>query len=566
MGKPYTVIIPTFNNRRIKQGCLTAVLTALLPWRDVIEQVIVVDNASTDGGPGDLLASTRDLPVTLTSCPRENCRAATRNTGVRLARSPFVVFLDDDILLTDGILRTLVSELREDVFFTAARMRYLPLRTPPEDVLAAARTRRLASLVEQATPWPGAQVRPAAQTAASVYAHVTTFGVVPRELLQRVDGFDERMIGWGREDNELTSRLLEGATLRNLLHRTTVLHVDHYVSPYLLHECEGNTRLYQRSQAERRQPLDDNGLYRRLAAGLDIAPIPTLARKPPLEPVSLSAIRAMGLSSHAASRLVARIEAARRHAGASRVVTAIAAQPPGVPTPAAPQRLQLFMVCEESDPAFLEDHDPTDGSNLLFHFLPAGCLLQLARWPLYPPDVWLFEAGRWMHAAILLDSHGRLRQAREQLAAANAERTAYALTFMLGQLDQWAACASENGGQDNGLRLRAARCEQCVRLLADARFPRDDRDGLTPEDEQRPRSVVEIRQSVERLIADAFAAPPAELASVAILSPLNALGLLRLVEIAPPWRRLLDKHQLHGAAHRDRTPSARRAAGQPTGR
>ena len=48
--KPFSVIIPTFNDRTYKRFCLPTVLTAISASADVIEEVVVVDNGSTDGG------------------------------------------------------------------------------------------------------------------------------------------------------------------------------------------------------------------------------------------------------------------------------------------------------------------------------------------------------------------------------------------------------------------------------------------------------------------------------------------------------------------------------------
>jgi len=49
----------------------------------------------------------------------------------------------------------------------------------------------------------------------------------PREALQRINGFDENFEGWGREDSDLTARLLHAGLTRRNLRGQPVLHLWH---------------------------------------------------------------------------------------------------------------------------------------------------------------------------------------------------------------------------------------------------------------------------------------------------------------------------------------------------
>jgi GT2 family glycosyltransferase len=72
--------------------------------------VIVVDNGSDDGGPDAVEAACPHVTVVRLG---ENRGAAARNVGVRLARTPFVAFADDDSYWTPGSLATAARLLRD---------------------------------------------------------------------------------------------------------------------------------------------------------------------------------------------------------------------------------------------------------------------------------------------------------------------------------------------------------------------------------------------------------------------------------------------------------------------
>ena len=52
----------------------------------------------------------------------------------------------------------------------------------------------------------------------------------PTEALHRINGFDESFEGWGREDSDLTARLLHAGLKRRNLRGEPVLHLWHHES------------------------------------------------------------------------------------------------------------------------------------------------------------------------------------------------------------------------------------------------------------------------------------------------------------------------------------------------
>ncbi len=92
-----SVVVLTHNRAAELEQCLERL-------RQLPEQphIIVVDNASTDGGAARL--APRFIGVDWVICPC-NLGAAGRNHGVARVRSPFVAFCDDDTWWTPGALR-----------------------------------------------------------------------------------------------------------------------------------------------------------------------------------------------------------------------------------------------------------------------------------------------------------------------------------------------------------------------------------------------------------------------------------------------------------------------------
>ncbi|MFF0459417.1 glycosyltransferase family 2 protein [Streptomyces mexicanus] len=85
---PVTVVVATLNRREELRGTLGRLTR--LPERP---PVVVVDNGSADGTAA--MVAARFPQVTLVRL-RENRGACARNIGVRLARTPYVAFSDDD--------------------------------------------------------------------------------------------------------------------------------------------------------------------------------------------------------------------------------------------------------------------------------------------------------------------------------------------------------------------------------------------------------------------------------------------------------------------------------------
>ncbi len=104
-----TVIVVAWNTRDLLRTCLRTVYAQALPPEAVPLEVIVVDNASTDGSL-DLVRN--EFPaVTLVENPTNLGFAAANNQGLRLANGRHLVLLNPDTEVQPGALGVLVNFL-----------------------------------------------------------------------------------------------------------------------------------------------------------------------------------------------------------------------------------------------------------------------------------------------------------------------------------------------------------------------------------------------------------------------------------------------------------------------
>ena len=107
-----SIIIVTFNNLDLNRLCLES-LYARTEWPNF--EVIVVDNASTDGTPEYLLAAEKSFPNLRVILNDKNLGfAAANNIGLRQATGDYLVLLNNDTVPTRGWLSALIRHLHAD--------------------------------------------------------------------------------------------------------------------------------------------------------------------------------------------------------------------------------------------------------------------------------------------------------------------------------------------------------------------------------------------------------------------------------------------------------------------
>jgi arabinofuranan 3-O-arabinosyltransferase len=97
-----TVVVPTRDSMRTLAACLRSIRA-----QDVPVELIVVDNGSTDG----TYELARELAGTAVRGGPE--RSAQRNTGVRLARTDWVLWIDSDMVLPPTTVSAALAAAKE---------------------------------------------------------------------------------------------------------------------------------------------------------------------------------------------------------------------------------------------------------------------------------------------------------------------------------------------------------------------------------------------------------------------------------------------------------------------
>jgi hypothetical protein len=180
-----SVVIPTRN----RSALLATTLRSVLWQSDVVLEVIVVDDGSTDATP-EVVAAAGDSRVTLVRLDRPRGPAAARNLGAGRATGEWVGFVDDDdVWAPDKLARQLRVADATDRGWAY--------------VGAVAVGERLAIVSGDPPPSPEAvmAVLPRSNPVPGGGSNV----VLRRELFEGVGGFDERLVPC--EDWELWARL-----------------------------------------------------------------------------------------------------------------------------------------------------------------------------------------------------------------------------------------------------------------------------------------------------------------------------------------------------------------------
>lgn len=214
----FSIIIPCFNNIRFLRATL-----ASIAWQefDGEFEVIIVDNNSTHENPDSIyheyferlhlyLIKQPKLPHTYALCK-------ARNTALKIARHPWIISLDADIVLNQHYLRALKDLVNhcgnamitaERIFIDGSNAHEIEgqgkdwpeaqekIRSPanyylPED----RRLPTMRDLGQVEHPW--------------AYMHGCNV-IFPRELALAIGGYDEAYDGnWGYEDVDFAYRLIE---------------------------------------------------------------------------------------------------------------------------------------------------------------------------------------------------------------------------------------------------------------------------------------------------------------------------------------------------------------------
>ncbi|MDO8614715.1 MAG: glycosyltransferase family A protein [Dehalococcoidia bacterium] len=126
-----SVVVPTRNRRDLLSDTIGALLAQDMPPGSY--EILVVDNASTDGTTELLQAAAMSSPVPFTGIRAKRNRgpAVSRNTGVQNARGKIVAFTDSDCVPTHSWLRSMLTAFAAGVGVAQGRTTAHPAQGQP---------------------------------------------------------------------------------------------------------------------------------------------------------------------------------------------------------------------------------------------------------------------------------------------------------------------------------------------------------------------------------------------------------------------------------------------------
>jgi GT2 family glycosyltransferase/glycosyltransferase involved in cell wall biosynthesis len=107
-----SIIVLTYNNLQLTKNCLISILEYT---HGVNYELIIVDNASTDGSREYLTAFAKNRPNVRLQLNDDNTGFAKgNNQGMALAKGDYLVVLNNDTIVTPGWLKAMVRHLEKD--------------------------------------------------------------------------------------------------------------------------------------------------------------------------------------------------------------------------------------------------------------------------------------------------------------------------------------------------------------------------------------------------------------------------------------------------------------------
>ena len=266
VGPSISLVIATYN----WVEALGLVLASVRAQLDLPEEVVIADDGSRSDTAALVASEAASFPVPLHHVWHEDTGfrlAAIRNKAMAVARAEYLVQLDGDLLLHPAF----IAEHRR----FAARGRYVQGSRVMLDEAATAQclaVGRLAVGVHSRglrnrlnavhAPWLAPLFRGPSDPVKRTRGCNMAFW---RDDIIHVNGYDESIEGWGREDSELAARLLNARVRRrNLKFAAVAWHLHHAGrSPEAFAR---NHAIYERTIREHRV-RGDRGISQYLGAG-----------------------------------------------------------------------------------------------------------------------------------------------------------------------------------------------------------------------------------------------------------------------------------------------------------
>ena len=206
-----SLVLPVHNGAQTLSACLQA----LVSGDRVPDEIVLVDDASTDGS-AELGAQYDCVLVQLTGKPKG--AAFARNRGVEVSRGEFIVFVDADVVVQKDTLGRLEAALADQPGVAAVFGSYDD--HPPASGFVTRYKNLLHHYVHQ-------------HSQREAFTFWSGCGAIRRDAFYCVDGFDERYMAI--EDIELGSRLRRAGYRIQLRPEIQAAHLKRWTLVSMLH-------------------------------------------------------------------------------------------------------------------------------------------------------------------------------------------------------------------------------------------------------------------------------------------------------------------------------------------
>lgn len=229
-------IIPIYNRSDNLKKCLFSLNSQSL----LLDEAVLSD----DGSQEDVLSAVKTIlpelkfKVKYVRQEDKGFRAAKcRNNGIRESKGDYLIFVDQDIVLTRDYIKQFVEKKRADTFLVA-----YPIRLTEEqslrlthnmikdanygDLVSRHQIRKIhRQFIEDGFEYILKRVFRTKSYKPKLRSGV--FGVF-RDQILRVNGFDEKYQGWGNEDDDLGRRFYQAGLIgQNVFYNEYPLHLFH---------------------------------------------------------------------------------------------------------------------------------------------------------------------------------------------------------------------------------------------------------------------------------------------------------------------------------------------------
>ena len=238
MAKQISVIVITYNRPENLERVLVSI--AKQEGVDGKFELIVSDDGSTDHTPSVVkqFGKSVDFPVRFVTHPDRGFELSrTRNDGVRASEGDFILLIDGDCAVPPDHVATHFNErckgvvrgLETPVWLTEEQSSRVDLENIEDGTFLKEITwRQRCELRKRAFRSSFYSLIRHPRKPRLLGGNMGLF----REDYERVNGCDERFVGWGHEDDDLNSRMRSvGMRLKSIIGKTYTCHLWHPVAP-----------------------------------------------------------------------------------------------------------------------------------------------------------------------------------------------------------------------------------------------------------------------------------------------------------------------------------------------